>query len=153
MKSVLQAGWLLTVAVGNIIVLIVAEAATLDDQVGGFYFILFVEPHRPHPLWAGSVLLKRLQLNHCLCVCPFNQWAEYILFASLLVVVSVIFAVMAYFYTYIDPTMIEAQFAEIEPEEKDKQRSYDMPNKELVENHNEVKQKFNSSDEDSQTRM
>lgn len=37
MKSVLQAGWLLTVAVGNIIVLIVAEAATLSDQVGGFY--------------------------------------------------------------------------------------------------------------------
>lgn len=37
MKSVLQAGWLLTVAVGNIIVLIVAEAATLSDQVGVFY--------------------------------------------------------------------------------------------------------------------
>lgn len=35
MKSVLQAGWLLTVAVGNIIVLIVAEAATLEQQVGG----------------------------------------------------------------------------------------------------------------------
>lgn len=35
MKSVLQAGWLLTVAVGNIIVLIVAEAATLNDQVSG----------------------------------------------------------------------------------------------------------------------
>lgn len=33
MKSVLQAGWLLTVAVGNIIVLIVAEAGTLPDQV------------------------------------------------------------------------------------------------------------------------
>lgn len=37
MKSVLQAGWLLTVAVGNIIVLIVAEAAKLPDQVGAFY--------------------------------------------------------------------------------------------------------------------
>lgn len=37
MKSVLQAGWLFTVAVGNIIVLIVAEAAKLPDQVGGFY--------------------------------------------------------------------------------------------------------------------
>lgn len=35
MKAVLQAGWLLTVAVGNIIVLIVAEAATLGKQVGG----------------------------------------------------------------------------------------------------------------------
>lgn len=35
MKSVLQAGWLFTVAVGNIIVLIISEAATLEDQVGG----------------------------------------------------------------------------------------------------------------------
>lgn len=33
MKSVLQAGWLLTVAFGNIIVLIVAEGAGLE-QVG-----------------------------------------------------------------------------------------------------------------------
>lgn len=33
MKSVLQAGWLLTVAVGNIIVLIVAGASKLSEQV------------------------------------------------------------------------------------------------------------------------
>lgn len=33
MKSVLQAGWLLTVAVGNFIVLIVAELAKLPKQV------------------------------------------------------------------------------------------------------------------------
>uniref|UniRef100_A0A673IS01 Solute carrier family 15 member 1b n=1 Tax=Sinocyclocheilus rhinocerous TaxID=307959 RepID=A0A673IS01_9TELE len=79
MKSVLQAGWLLTVAVGNIIVLIVAEAGSLPDQ-----------------------------------------WAEYVLFASLLVAVSIIFAVMAYFYTYIDPTEIEAKFRELEPEDKKK---------------------------------
>ncbi len=31
MKSVLQAGWLLTVAFGNVIVLIVAEGAGLDQ--------------------------------------------------------------------------------------------------------------------------
>ncbi|XP_040887853.1 solute carrier family 15 member 1b [Toxotes jaculatrix] len=76
MKSVLQAGWLLTVAVGNIIVLIVAEAATLEDQ-----------------------------------------WAEYILFASLLVLVCIIFAVMAYFYTYIDPAKVEAMFAQKDSDE------------------------------------
>ncbi|XP_016093676.1 solute carrier family 15 member 1-like [Sinocyclocheilus grahami] len=79
MKSVLQAGWLLTVAVGNIIVLIVAEAGSLPDQ-----------------------------------------WAEYVLFASLLVAVSITFAVMAYFYTYIDPTEIEAKFMALEPEDKKK---------------------------------
>lgn len=33
MKAVLQAGWLFTVAVGNFIVLIVAELAKLPDKV------------------------------------------------------------------------------------------------------------------------
>ncbi|XP_043927224.1 solute carrier family 15 member 1 [Protopterus annectens] len=80
MKAVLQAGWLLTVAVGNIIVLIVAEAAGFKEQ-----------------------------------------WAEYVLFASLLVVVCVIFAIMAYFYTYVDPAEIEAQFDEDEMQKKKKE--------------------------------
>ncbi|NXF39994.1 S15A1 protein, partial [Nyctibius bracteatus] len=73
MKAVLQAGWLLTVAVGNIIVLIVAGASKLSEQ-----------------------------------------WAEYVLFAALLLAVCIIFAVMAYFYTYIDPNEIEAQLDEEE---------------------------------------
>ncbi|NXK49910.1 S15A1 protein, partial [Chauna torquata] len=77
MKSVLQAGWLLTVAVGNIIVLIVAGASKLSEQ-----------------------------------------WAEYVLFAALLFAVCIIFAVMAYFYTYVDPNETEAQLDE---EEKKKQ--------------------------------
>ncbi|XP_068184513.1 solute carrier family 15 member 1 [Antennarius striatus] len=69
MKAVLQAGWLLTVAVGNFIVLIVAELAKIP-----------------------------------------KQWAEYLLFASLLLAVCFIFSIMAHFYTYIDPAAIEAQF-------------------------------------------
>ncbi|NWU09793.1 S15A1 protein, partial [Cephalopterus ornatus] len=77
MKSVLQAGWLLTVAVGNIIVLIVAGASKLS-----------------------------------------KQWAEYVLFAALLFVVCIIFAIMATFYTYVDPNEIEAQFDEQETEDK-----------------------------------
>ncbi|NXC41142.1 S15A1 protein, partial [Penelope pileata] len=81
MKSVLQAGWLLTVAVGNIIVLIVAGASKLSEQ-----------------------------------------WAEYVLFAALLFAVCIIFAVMAYFYTYVDPHEIEAQLDE---EEKKKQVKQD----------------------------
>ncbi|NXX65750.1 S15A1 protein, partial [Spizella passerina] len=79
MKSVLQAGWLLTVAVGNIIVLIVAGVSAIKQQ-----------------------------------------WAEYVLFASLLLVVCVIFAIMASFYTYIDPNEIEAQFSKEEKEEDKK---------------------------------
>ncbi|KAF6084881.1 solute carrier family 15 member 1 [Phyllostomus discolor] len=77
MKSVLQAGWLLTVAVGNIIVLIVAGAGQFSEQ-----------------------------------------WAEYVLFASLLLVVCIIFAIMARFYTYINPAEIEAQFDEDEKKKK-----------------------------------
>lgn len=56
MKSVLQAAWLLTVAVGNIIVLIVAQ-------------------------FSGLV-----------------QWAEFILFSCLLLVVCLIFSIMGYYY-------------------------------------------------------
>ncbi|XP_040192067.1 solute carrier family 15 member 1 [Rana temporaria] len=81
MKSVLQAGWLLTVAVGNIIVLIVAGAAGLGEQ-----------------------------------------WAEYVLFAALLVAVCIIFAVMAYFYTYVDPAEIEAQFDSDGKKKKEKEK-------------------------------
>ncbi|XP_060047768.1 solute carrier family 15 member 1 [Erinaceus europaeus] len=77
MKSVLQAGWLLTVAVGNIIVLIVAGAGQFSEQ-----------------------------------------WAEYILFAALLLVVCIIFAIMARFYTYVNPEETEAQFDEEEKKKK-----------------------------------
>ncbi|KAK7893450.1 hypothetical protein WMY93_022602 [Mugilogobius chulae] len=109
MKSVLQAGWLLTVAVGNIIVLIVAEAATLPDQ-----------------------------------------WAEYILFASLLVLVCIIFAVMAYFYTYIDPVKIEAQFSQ--PEDEKKRRSLEMVKRASIDYHND-KRRISDSSNTYQTKM
>lgn len=51
-----------------------------------------------------------------------SQWAEYVLFASLLLVVCVIFSIMAYFYKYIDPAEIEAQFKK--KEEKELQEDY-----------------------------
>lgn len=54
------------------------------------------------------------------------QWAEYVLFASLLVAVCIIFSIMAYFYTYIDPAAIEAKFKqnnEQEPDEKEAKES------------------------------
>ncbi|MGH0151474.1 UNVERIFIED_CONTAM: hypothetical protein FKN15_049381 [Acipenser sinensis] len=86
MKSVLQAGWLLTVAVGNIIVLIVAGVSQLPDQ-----------------------------------------WAEYILFSALLVAVSIVFSIMAYFYTYVDPAEIEAQFDEEDKKKKDDHEMSTIP--------------------------
>uniref|UniRef100_A0A8C9YXR8 Solute carrier family 15 member 2 n=1 Tax=Sander lucioperca TaxID=283035 RepID=A0A8C9YXR8_SANLU len=70
MKSVLQAGWLLTVAFGNVIVLIVAEGAGLE------------------------------------------QWKEFLLFAVLLLAVCIIFSIMAYFYTYVDPDQLDKLYLE-----------------------------------------
>nr|AZB50226.1 solute carrier family 15 member 1 [Epinephelus fuscoguttatus x Epinephelus lanceolatus] len=112
MKSVLQAGWLFTVAVGNIIVLIVAEAATLPDQ-----------------------------------------WAEYILFASLLLLVCFIFAFMAYFYTYIDPTQEEARFAQKEPEEKERRKSVEMKRKDSVKNRKEDRKGSDSSSDEEEVKQ
>ncbi|XP_040296986.1 solute carrier family 15 member 2-like isoform X2 [Bufo bufo] len=80
MKSVLQAGWLLTVAFGNVIVLIVAQAATLE------------------------------------------QWAEFVLFAGLLIAVSIIFSIMGYFYVPVNPDDLkeEDEKADIDQDEKKK---------------------------------
>uniref|UniRef100_A0A3B3WKV9 Solute carrier family 15 member 1a n=1 Tax=Poecilia mexicana TaxID=48701 RepID=A0A3B3WKV9_9TELE len=112
MKSVLQAGWLLTNAVGNFIVLIVAEIAKLP-----------------------------------------KQWTEYILFASLLVAVSIIFSIMASFYTYIDPTAIEAEFKkkvhDDEDDEDDKkkelQKSKEMEKRDSVSSDDEDKKYVQTS--------
>ncbi|XP_037345392.2 solute carrier family 15 member 1 [Pungitius pungitius] len=105
MKAVLQAGWLFTVAVGNFIVLIVAELAKIP-----------------------------------------KQWAEYILFASLLVVVCVIFSIMAHFYTYIDPAEIEAQFNKKEDED-DKRQKLEMAKKDSIKSYKD------EDDADKRTKM
>ncbi|XP_071336856.1 solute carrier family 15 member 2 isoform X2 [Trachinotus anak] len=77
MKSVLQAGWLLTVAFGNVIVLIVAEGAGLE------------------------------------------QWKEFLLFAGLLLGVCIIFSIMSYFYTYVDPDQLDKIHQEDSGKEED----------------------------------
>uniref|UniRef100_A0A8C3PFC5 Solute carrier family 15 member 1 n=1 Tax=Chrysemys picta bellii TaxID=8478 RepID=A0A8C3PFC5_CHRPI len=67
MKSVLQAGWLLTVAVGNIIVLIVAGASKLSEQciliayyISSVYYTVMVQGRtiidKPHSLLFASFL-------------------------------------------------------------------------------------------------
>ncbi|KAL2081631.1 hypothetical protein ACEWY4_023484 [Coilia grayii] len=91
MKAVLQAGWLLTTAMGNFIVLIVAQSIKLNER-----------------------------------------WAEYLLFASLLVAVCVLFSIMAYFYTYIDPVAIEAEFKKKEGMDSDEKENLEMKEKDTV---------------------
>ncbi|XP_060922936.1 solute carrier family 15 member 1-like [Limanda limanda] len=112
MKSVLQAGWLLTVAVGNIIVLLVAELIKLPEK-----------------------------------------WAEYILFASLLLVVCVVFSIMAYFYTYTDPTVIEAQFAELDPDEKKRKNSVEMASKDKIKPRDSSSDSSSDEEESRQSKM
>uniref|UniRef100_A0A3P9NIB0 Solute carrier family 15 member 1 n=1 Tax=Poecilia reticulata TaxID=8081 RepID=A0A3P9NIB0_POERE len=107
MKSVLQAGWLLTNAVGNFIVLIVAEIAKLP-----------------------------------------KQWTEYILFASLLLVVSIIFSIMASFYTYIDPTAIEAEFKKKSRDDEDDEDDEDDKKKEPQKSKEMEKRDSVSSDDE-----
>uniref|UniRef100_A0AAQ5XVH0 Solute carrier family 15 member 2 n=1 Tax=Amphiprion ocellaris TaxID=80972 RepID=A0AAQ5XVH0_AMPOC len=90
MKSVLQAGWLLTVAFGNVIVLIVAEGAGLE------------------------------------------QWKEFLLFASLLLGVCIIFSIMTCFYTYVNPEQLEKFYLENSGKEGDnnenmKKKNNDVP--------------------------
>ncbi|XP_072300730.1 solute carrier family 15 member 1 [Eucyclogobius newberryi] len=109
MKAVLQAGWLLTVAIGNFIVLIVAELAKLP-----------------------------------------KQWTEYVLFASLLVAVCFIFSIMAHFYTYIDPTEIEAQFTDKAKHDEDEDEDEDKPRKLSGASEIEMVKK---QDDTSQTKM
>lgn len=41
--------------------------------------------------------------------CPL-QWTEFVLFAGLLVAVSIIFSIMAHFYTYVDPDQLDKLF-------------------------------------------
>lgn len=107
MKAVLQAGWLLTVAVGNFIVLIVAELAKLP-----------------------------------------KQWTEYVLFASLLVAVCFIFSIMAYFYTYMDPAAIEAQFENKDDDDNEKEKNRKHSQKSEL----EMEKKHDDYD-DKQTKM
>ncbi|XP_063068930.1 solute carrier family 15 member 1-like [Engraulis encrasicolus] len=69
-----------------------------------------------------------------------KEWAEYILFASLLLVVCVIFSIMAYFYTYIDPVAIEAEFKRkegLDSDETDENDELEMKEKESQHHDNE----------------
>lgn len=86
-------------------------------------------------------------------MCVFvHKWAEYILFASLLVVVCIIFAVMGYFYTYIDPVKIESQFSQSESEEEKKRKSLEMDHKDRFGRRNEVGEGSDSSSDEMNTK-
>lgn len=61
----------------------------------------------------------------------------------------VVFAIMAYFYTYIDPAKEEAQFEEHEPEDKKKRKSLEMDKRNSVEHRNEDRRSSDSSSDSS----
>lgn len=67
MKAVLQAGWLLTVAVGNIIVLIVAEAGSLSDQVYHMNCSIFWRNPSQMSLTVGIRIATSSSVFMCCC--------------------------------------------------------------------------------------
>lgn len=69
----------------------------------------------------------------CFLSSHLSKWTEYILFASLLLVVCVIFSIMAYFYTYIDPAEIEAQFRKTTDDDEEDYK-FHMAKLEMVKN-------------------
>lgn len=66
-----------------------------------------------------------------------SQWAEYVLFASLLVVVCVIFSFMAYFYTYINPAEIEAKFRKNADDDEDDKSKQKKPGFQMAKRHSD----------------
>lgn len=61
------------------------------------------------------------------------QWTEFLLFAALLVAVSIIFSIMAYFYTYVDPDQLakltkeDNNMADLKEKEKENMDMIDVP--------------------------
>ena len=93
-----------------------------------------------------------------LCLLPaLFKWAEYILFASLLVAVVIIFSIMAYFYTYIDPVEIEAQFRKslIREGDDDDDDDKNKPEAEMVRRDSDVSRDDSDTDskKDGQTNL
>lgn len=104
--------------------------------------------HKQWTLWKLEMELSEVvetQTKHLNISNTLFQWAEYVLFASLLVGVCIIFAIMAYFYTYIDPAKEEAMFIQMEPDEKERRKSLEMNRKDSVSRNSEVRKRSDSS--------
>lgn len=80
MKAMCQAVWLLTVASGNFIVLIIAESSAFTNQV--------------------CVILALLCTCQVFDIACF-QALEFFFFAILIGAVTILFAIMAFFYKYV----------------------------------------------------
>lgn len=86
MKALCQSAWLLTVAFGNLVVVIVAESSIFDNQVRTLKLL--------------SIQLSLISL----------QAFEFIFFAAAIEVIAVIFGIMSYFYKYVDPSTLSPSF-------------------------------------------
>jgi len=80
MKSICQAGWLLTVCVGNIIDAAVTQSQIIENQVS----------------------IKLLEFLWSLP--SFFQAGEFFFFAGLIAMMAFIFAIMSMFYKYVPTT-------------------------------------------------
>ena len=85
MKALCQSAWLLTVAFGNLVVVIIAESSIFENQVSLIH----------HHLYTPMSLL---------------QAYEFFFFAGSIEVVCLLFAGMSYFYKYVDPNLLSPSF-------------------------------------------
>ena len=91
---------------------------TLANLYRGSNLPIFPNSLIPKHLLSGcsrEMDLRDRHFHNLHCVSFFlapipSKWAEYVLFAGLLLAVCIIFAIMARFYTYINPAEVEAQF-------------------------------------------
>lgn len=66
--------------------------------------------------------------------------------------VCIIFAIMGYFYTYMDPVKIESQFAHSESEEDKKRKSLEMDYKNAAGRRREYREGSDSSSDEMETK-
>ncbi|GAM26445.1 hypothetical protein SAMD00019534_096200 [Acytostelium subglobosum LB1] len=89
MKSMIMSAWLLTVSIGNVIVIVVVESIKITPQ-----------------------------------------WKEYLVFASIMAVFTVVFMVIAYRYKPVDPSIYDHEEDESEKEANEMSENYTKPEKE-----------------------
>ena len=120
MKSVLQAAWLLTVAFGNLIVVIVAEARFIPNQVSHrlmFYVtklqLSFINIYK----WCCNErsfihMSRKLYLHESNHFTDIFQAGEFFFFAGLSACIFIIFAIMSYFYKYVQDENVEKEMSD-----------------------------------------
>ena len=95
-----QAMWLLTFAFGNVIVIIIAESSFFESMVSKSVHVYIL------PIMLAWMIVYDYYVIpshwHVLIELVSIQVIEFFFFAGLIFVVTIIFAIMSFFYKYVD---------------------------------------------------